>query len=74
MMNTTTLTLWTAIAIVIFLMATDNNFYNWFLLQLKIIPLNIKRYYYMAILHPKNPLTTWYFNYRIQRVLKKYNA
>ena len=73
-MNTITLTMWTSAAILVFLMATDNNLYNWFILQLRWIPLQMKRYYLMMVLHPRNHLTTWYIQRRIRAVLNKYDA
>jgi hypothetical protein len=73
-MNPVNFTLLTIFAIVAYLIIIDENVVKYLSLQLQVIRVNIQRYYMMAKLHPKNPITNWMMNRKyakMERELRK---
>lgn len=60
-------TLFTVFAIICYMMIVDKNVSLFLELVYKITKLNVERFYWMAILHPKNPIT----NYLKEKEYKK---
>ena len=73
-MNPVNSTLLIISAIVAYLIITDENVAGFIRLQLQVIQVNIQRYYLMAKLHPRNPITNWMMNRKyakMERELRK---
>jgi len=73
-MNPVNLTIITIFAIISYLIIIDDNVAKYISLQLQVIQVNIKRYYMMAKIHPKNPITNWIMNRKyakMERELRK---
>ena len=69
--NSTLLIIFTFVA---YFIVTDENVAKYIQLQLQVIQINIKRYYLMAKLHPRNPITNWMMNRKyakMERELRK---
>ena len=60
---------------IFFLIATamvlDRNVAEYFNLKLQLAVINLKRWYLMAKLHPKNPLTNLMMEIRMRKLLKE---
>ena len=67
--------LWFALfAAVMYMMAVDENvaeFVNLFFLGVWI---QLKKYYYMAILHPRNPITNWIMERKMRKLAEELMA
>lgn len=73
-MNPVNSTLLIISAFVAYFIVTDENVSKFIQLQLQVIQVNIQRYYLMAKLHPKNPITNWMMNRKydkMERELRK---
>lgn len=73
-MNPVNSTLLIIFAFVAYFIITDENVAKYIQLQLQVIQLNITRYYLMAKLHPRNPITNWMMNRKyakMERELRK---
>jgi hypothetical protein len=73
-MNPVNFTLLTIFAIVAYLIIIDDNVVKYLSLQFQVIRVNIQRYYMMAKLHPRNPITNWMMNRKyakMERELRK---
>lgn len=67
--------LWFALfAAVLYMMTVDSNvaeFINLFFLGVWI---QLKKYYYMAILHPRNPITNWIMERKMRKLAEELMA
>ena len=67
--------MWFALfAAVLYMMAVDENvaeFVNLFFLGVWI---QLKKYYYMAILHPRNPITNWIMERKMRKLAEELMA
>ena len=67
--------LWFALfAAVLYMMSVDENvaeFINLFFLGVWI---QLKKYYYMAILHPRNPITNWIMERKMRKLAEELMA
>lgn len=67
--------LWFALfAAVLYMMSVDKNvaeFVNLFFLGVWI---QLKKYYYMAILHPRNPITNWIMERKMRKLAEELMA
>jgi CBS domain containing-hemolysin-like protein len=73
-MNPVNSTLLIISAFVAYFIVTDENVAKYIQLQLQVIQVNIQRYYLMAKLHPRNPITNWMMNRKyakMERELRK---
>ena len=70
-MNSYQLVLFTIFFVIAGLMVIDKNVGEYFLLKLQLAGINLKRWYLMAKLHPRNPLTN-YVMYRKMKELAKH--
>jgi len=73
-MNPVNSTLLIIFAFVAYFIITDENVSKFIQLQLQVIQVNIQRYYLMAKLHPRNPITNWMMNRKydkMERELRK---
>ena len=70
-MNPYQLILFTIFFVIAGLMVIDKNVGEYFLLKLQLAGINLKRWYLMAKLHPRNPLTN-YVMYRRMKELAKH--
>ena len=73
-MNPVNSTLLIISAFVAYFIVTDENVSKFIQLQLQVIQVNIQRYYLMAKLHPRNPITNWMMNRKyakMERELRK---
>ena len=61
------------LGVLLFLMVSDENLAKLVYIQINLALINIKRYYLMAMLHPNNKLTKWWFEYRMMRSIRKPN-
>ena len=52
-------------------MVLDRNVAEYFNLKLQLAAINLKRWYLMAKLHPKNPLTNLMMEIRMRKLLKE---
>ena len=74
LMNPVNSTLLIIFAFVAYFVVTDENVLKFIQLQLQVIQVNIKRYYLMAKLNPRNPITNWMMNRKydkMERELRK---
>ena len=69
-MNSYQIVLCTIFFAIAALMVIDKNFGEYFLLKLQLAGMNFRRWYLMAKLHPRNPLTN-YVMYRKMKELAK---
>ena len=69
-MNTLDLFVFTIAGIIVYLMIVDEVFANFFYISLNLLLVNIKRCYYIILFHPKNPLSNWWFEYRMREHFK----
>lgn len=67
-------TLLTIFGIVAYMIVVDKNVGDYLLLSFKLIRINIERLKWMAIYHPKNPITTWWMNRKFKKFLKEMQA
>lgn len=56
--------------IIAFVFIVDRNVADYFLLSLKIVKINIDRYYWMIRLHPKNPITNFMMRKKYNQIAK----
>ena len=70
-MNSYQLVLFTIFFVIAGLMVIDKNVGEYFLLKLQLAGITLKRWYLMAKLHPRNPLTN-YVMYRRMKELAKH--
>lgn len=61
------------LGVLMFLMVTDENLAKLVYLRINLAIINIRRYYLLAMLHPNNKLTKWWFNYKLMKSIKKHN-
>ena len=59
------------LGILIYLMVTDETFASYVYLFINLLILNTKMFFWRLYLHPNNLLTKWWFNYKLQKSLKK---
>jgi len=52
-------------------MILDQNVVRYIELMFQLFLVNIKKWYYIAVFHPGNKLTTWSMNYRIDRMTRQ---
>ena len=60
----------TIFAILIYAMIVDENVSTAIILITKIIKLNLERFYWMIVLHPKNPITNIKRNWEYNKIAK----
>ena len=53
------------------MMVIDKNVADYFILVLRIIKINIERYFWMIRLHPKNPITNFLMKRRYAKIVKE---
>jgi len=70
-MNSYQLVLFTIFFVIAGMMVIDKNLGEYFLLKLQLAGMNLRRWYLMAKLHPRNPLTN-YVMYRKMKELAKH--
>lgn len=61
-------TLLIVFAIVAYLVVTDKSIEQYLTLMVKMISVNVERYWWMAKLHPKNPITNYFMNRRCEKL------
>ena len=67
--------LWFApFAIILYMMAVDKNVAEFIYLFFMGVWIQLKRYYYMAILHPYNPITNWIMERKMKKLAKELMA
>ena len=68
----------TVIGILVYMMIVDENVIEFINLFFMGVWIQLKRYYYMAILHPRNPITNWIMERKMKKLakelLEKYRA
>lgn len=76
-MTTYQLIILTVAAFIGYAIATDKNVAEYIVLQWQMLGVRIQKYYLMAKLHPRNPITNYHMNRRIaqtaKELAKKYN-
>ena len=55
-------------AIILFLVVSDENVAEYVSLNIELLFVNVKRYYYMLILHPRNPITNWIMERKMKKL------
>lgn len=62
---------------VAYFIATDESVAEYVNLFFRAVVIQLQRYYYMAILHPRNPITNWIMERKMKKLAreftKKYN-
>jgi hypothetical protein len=58
-------------AIIAYMIVVDNNVAKYIVLMGQMLIVNIKKWYYIAVFHPGNKLTTWTMNSRIDRMTRQ---
>ena len=61
----------TIFAVVAYLIATDRNVAEYVNLKFTMLWINIRRYYLMAIMHPKNPITNWIMERTMRKLARE---
>ena len=56
------------LAISLFFIATDESIAEFVSLTIDLLWVNIKRRYYMIILHPRNPITNWIMERKMKKL------
>jgi len=64
-------TLFLFFAVIGYMIVVDSNVAKYIELMGQMFIINIKKWYYIAVFHPGNKLTTWSMNYRIDRMTRK---
>lgn len=76
-MSTYQLILFTIAAVLGYMIVTDKNVAEYVVLKLQLIRINAQRYYLMAKLHPRNPITNYVMKRKMsslaKELAKKYN-
>ena len=70
-MNSYQIALFTIFFVIAGLIVIDKNFGEYFLLKLQLAGINLKRWYLMAKLHPRNPLTNYFMHQRMKKLAEK---
>lgn len=70
-MNPYQLSFFTLFIIVAYFVATDESVATYVNLIFAGAWLQVRRYYYMAILHPKNPITNWIMERKMKKLAKE---
>lgn len=70
-MNPINSTLLIIFGVIGYMIVVDENVAKFIVLQLKSAYVNTQRLYYMAKLHPKNPITTWQMNRKYAKIAKE---
>lgn len=70
-MNPINSTLLIIFGIIGYMIVVDENVAKFIVLQFKSAYVNTQRLYYMAKLHPKNPITTWQMNRKYDKIAKE---
>lgn len=58
-------------AILIYMIAVDENVAKYITLQTRILILNITKLYFMVIIHPKSPIANWIWNRKMKTIIKQ---
>jgi hypothetical protein len=58
------------LGIVLYVMITDQNVVDYFLLVVKMMKINMVRFLWMVRFHPNNFITTWTQNLKYDRIAK----
>ena len=69
-MNSYQLVLFTIFFVIAALMVIDKNVGEYFLLRLQLAGMNLRRWYLMAKLHPRNPLTNYVMRHKMYKLAK----
>jgi len=68
---TSNIWLWfSTFAIILYVTMVDRNVSDYIVLQAKLVWINIRRYYYIIQLHPNNKISRWFFERRINNLIK----
>lgn len=68
MINSYYYSLFIVTAIIIALMVIDPNVGVWIDLQFKLLVVRIRSLYYLILLHPRNPISRWQMERRIEKL------
>jgi len=71
-MNTYLYSLLIVFIIVAWIINEDPNVGVWINLKIQQLWLEIRRFYYLIVYHPKNPITTWRLNRKLNKLMKQY--
>jgi hypothetical protein len=64
-------TLFIVFAVVAYMIIVDKNVGDYLILLLKIIKVNIERFYWMIRFHPKNPITNLIMKWKYDKLAKE---
>ena len=70
-MEPTQLLWFSLFCVVAYAVAVDENVAEFVNLCIQAVWIQLRRYYYMAILHPKNPITNWIMERKMKALAKE---
>lgn len=57
-------------AIILYIIAVEENFSRFLIIQLNLLKLEIYKYYLLIKVHPKSPIANWIWERKISKVTK----
>lgn len=63
--------LFSVFAIICYLIVIDKNVADYIVLQIKFLGVQLKRAWWLINFHPKNPISRWNFERRIQKMTRQ---
>lgn len=62
------------LALVVYVISVDKNVVDYFILQLKLLKVNIERLKFLIIYHPDNFITTWVMNRKLKKFIDEMSS
>lgn len=62
------------LALVVYVSSVDKNVVDYFILQLKLLKVNIERLKFLIIYHPDNFITTWVMNRKLKKFIDEMSS
>jgi len=57
-------------AIILYIIAVEENLLKFFIIQLNLLKLEIYKYYLLIKIHPKSPIANWIWERKISKTIK----
>ena len=57
-------------ALLLYVVTVDKNVADYIVLRMKLVWINIRRYYYIIQFHPSNRVSRWFFERRLNKMIK----
>lgn len=61
------------LVLLVYVFASDRNVSDYIVLRIKLVSINIKRYWYIIQFHPSNKISRWFFERRLRKLIKSFD-